>query len=159
MVETVFVGGAPGASSEWSLGHSKADAFKPNPGSLGWTSGSFITDKPPVYIWYDFKRQLRPAKISYLPRKSNVDNANAVRVKQFQFVGTDDPGCSKNSDWKVLCRGESTPYKSLDDERGCTVPVEQNMGAFHCLGLRSLVMSDGGDGEVSLRGIRIWMYQ
>jgi len=80
-------------------------------------------------------------------------------VKRFQFVGTDDPSCSKNSKWKVLCGGESAPYKSLDDERGCTVPAKQNMGVFHCLGLKSLVRSDAGGGEVSLRGIRIWIYQ
>ena len=161
MVETVFVGGDPGASSEWSPEYPKANAFKQNPGSYGgWTSESDKKDKPPVYIWYDFKRQLRPAKISYLPRSHiSVVIANRVRVKGFQFVGTDDPSCSKNSNWKVLCGGESAPYESLDDERGCTVPVKQNMGVFHCLGLRSLVKSDGLEGAVSLRGIRIWIYQ
>jgi len=161
MVETVFVGGAPGASSEWSESFPKADAFKQNPESSGggWMSENDKKDKPPVYIWYDFKRQLRPAKISYLPRNKNVASANVHRVKQFQFVGTDDPGCSKNSNWKVLCGGESAPYRSLDDERGCTVPVKQNMGAFHCLGLRSLVSADWKNDGVSLRGIRIWMYQ
>jgi len=160
MTETVFVGGTPGASSEWS-GYPKADAFKLNPagGDGGWTSGNAKTvHEPPAYIWYDYKRQLRPAKISYLPRKTYVVNANLVRVKRFQFVGTDDTICSKNSDWKVLCEGESASYESIYDERGCTVPVKQNMGAFHCLGLRSLAASESA-GEVSLRGIRIWIYQ
>ena len=162
MVETVFVGGDPGASSEYSSKYPKADAFKQNRVGphWGWVSKSDEKDKPPVYIWYDFKRQLRPAKISYLPRSHiSVVIANRVRVKGFQFVGTDDPSCSKNSNWKVLCGGESAPYKSIDDERGCTVPVKQNMGVFHCLGLRSLVKSDGLEGAVSLRGIRIWIYQ
>jgi len=163
MTETVFVGGTPGASSEWSSSSSypKADAFKLNPagGGGGWTSENPKTvHEPPAYIWYNFKRQLRPAKISYLPRKGSVVSANVVRVKRFQFVGTDDSICSKNSDWKVLCEGESASYESINDERGCTVPVKQNMGAFHCLGLRSLVASDS-HGEVSLRGIRIWIYQ
>ena len=165
MVEKIFVGGTPGASSEWSGcgGCSPAaNAFEQNPqkGYGGWTSDSITNSgSPPEYVWYDFKRQLRPAKISYLPRKSSVGNASFVRVKRFQFVGTNDPFCSKNSDWKVLCEGESAPYKSLDDERGCTVPAEQYMGTFHCLGLKSLVKADTSTGEVSLRGIRIWTYQ
>ena len=86
-------------------------------------------------------------------------DANVVRVKRFQFVGTDDPSCSKSSNWKVLCGGESAPYNSNEDERGCTVPAKQNMGVFHCLGLRSSVKSDVSNGSVSLRGIRIWIYQ
>jgi len=79
MEETVFVGGDPGASSEWSSICPKADAFKLVPAEKcgGWKSEFDKDDKPPVYIWYDFKRQLRPAKISYLPQKYSVDNANA----------------------------------------------------------------------------------
>jgi len=160
MVETVFVGGTPDASS-FLPGFPAEMAFKPYPGhhkyhQYSWTSKF---NEPPAYIWYDFKRQLRPAKISYLPRKSDVSNANAVRVKRFQFVGTNDPDCSKNSNWRVFCGGESALYESIDDERGCTIPVKQNMGTFHCLGLRSLVKPDTPSGEVSLRGIRIWIYQ
>merc|ERR1711962_162225 len=164
MVETVFVGGTPGASSEWSGCdgcYPVADAFTQNPGKYGGWTSDYVTKAsgaPPQYIWYDFKRQLRPAKISYLARGKSA-SYSIVRVKRFQFVGTDDPVCSKNSNWKVLCGGESAPYKSGDLERGCTIPVNQNTQRFHCLGLRSLIKSDSSNGEVGLTGIRIWIYQ
>jgi len=174
MVETVFVGGTPGASSEWMEGFNDdyaADlAFKMNPGKGGgWRSG--FDEDPPYYIWYDFKRPLRPAKISYLPYKpngnGNLMNANAARVYSFSFIGTDDPVCAKNSNWTDLCLGESSNYHSLYDEFGCTVgsgapwirsvATKLKKGKFHCLGLKSLEPKTNA--YVSLRGIRIWEMQ
>jgi len=158
MVEIVITGGTPGASSEFDAEHFKAEnAFKPDPHThyqYSWTS---TYRDFPAYIWYDFKRQLRPKKVSYLPRRSDVQNANAVRVKRFQFVGTNDRVCSKNSNWKVLCEGKSAPYKSLNDERGCIVPSNQSVQSFSCLGLK--IIEGINNMEVSLMGIRIWLYQ
>lgn len=159
MVETVFVGGTAGASSEWSQRYAAEYAFlnkPPKKSGGGWTSGRDIP--PPNSVWYDFKRRLRPAKISFLPRSTSVGNANAVRVRRFQFIGTDDANCSKHSNWKVLCQAENPSYKSLNDERGCTVTDKKNMQGYHCLGLRSLLRGTGS-GEVGLRGIRMWIYQ
>ena len=159
MVETVFVGGTPGASSEWNGSSPTKDlAFKIYPGKAGgWHSADYI----PHYIWYDFKRPLRPAKISYLPYKPEgygppLGMANALRIKNFQFIGTDDPVCEYNSNWTVLCEGDSRRYTSVYDENGCTVATTTSYrGKFHCLGLRSLKRS-AYNREVGLRGIRIW---
>jgi len=157
MVETVFVGGTPGASSIYHSEYGPEKAFGPNPNPsekyYSWTSKS---SDIPAYVWYDFKRQLRPAKISFLPRQYSVANANRNSLKRFQFIGTDDSVCSKNSNWKVLCGGVSGPYQSLDDERGCTIPGTQSMQSFHCLGLRVLERENN---YVALTGIRMWIYQ
>jgi hypothetical protein len=147
-----FIGGTAGSSGDWK-GWPARNAFTQN--ARGWTSGR--NQAPPSYIWYKFPGPLLPAKISFLPRKTSVQNANIVRVKRFQFIGTNDPSCSKNSNWKVLCEGENPPYQSINDERGCT--IKNKVQKFRCLGLRSLVRSDSssGPGEVSLRRIRIWL--
>ena len=166
MEETVFVGGTPGASSEWNGSSPTKDlAFKIYPGKAGgWNSADYI----PHYIWYDFKRPLRPAKISYLPYKPEgygppLGMANALRIKNFQFIGTDDPVCAYNSNWTVLCEGESSIFyyqRQRSDERGCTVATKSYKGKFHCLGLRFLVpKNEKANNFVSLRAIRIWEMQ
>jgi len=167
MVETVFVGGTPGASSEMSNDYAKDLAFKKNPGKDGkWQSAE---NDPPYYIWYDFKRLLRPAKISYLPYKPYGTNQwTNYGLMPFQFIGTDDPVCAKNSNWTVLCEGESSIFyyqRQRSDERGCTVATKSYRGNFHCLGLRFLVPKIvnanfyGQENYVALRGIRIWEMQ
>ena len=162
MVETVFVSGTPGASSENNYYHAKDLAFKKNPGrGGGWRSAY---NDPPYYIWYDFERPLRPAKISYLPYGPYGNNQwTNYGLQPFQFIGTDDPVCAKNSNWTVLCEGESSisyNQRRRSDERGCTVATKSYKGKFHCLGLRFLVpKNEKANNFVSLRGIRIWEMQ
>jgi len=157
MVETVFVGGTPGASSELSPTNAKHKAFKKN---ANWESAR---NDPPYYIWYDFERPLRPAKISYLPHGPYGNNQwTNYGLQPFQFIGTDDPVCAKNSNWTVLCEGESSGsyhdlYLRRSDERGCTVATKSK---FHCLGLKFMVpKNETRPNFVALTGIRIWEMQ
>ena len=119
----------------------------------------------PQFIWYDFRvRRFSPARISFHPRRDRP-NPKAQSLKEqtptkFQFIGSNDAVCDRNSAWTVLCEDLSgEPVASRNENRECRVDGQQP--EFRCLGLKILAVHRlyVGSGNFStLSGIRIWAH-
>ena len=84
---------------------------------------------------------------------------------KFEFVGTNDSNCGKNSNWVTLCRRrvdfeESTKNRELS--RGCLVNPKsiQGKSKFRRLGLKILEIENSimANKHSCLSGIRIWEF-
>ena len=125
-------------------------------------------ERLPVYIWYDFQRhQVAPTRISFHPRRADTNaadrrcNLERKTPTQFQFVGSNDAVCHRNSTWTILCEDRSgKPFASQDETRQCSVDDAAPLPLrpkFRCLGLKILAVNSGNDRfGACLSGIRMW---
>merc|ERR1712168_846911 len=156
--EVEIVGGVAGASSSWSTGawSDPENAFKQDLRD-GWSSARFASNRYypfPHMIWYVFPPHLAfiPAEVTFRPTQGGGAKDHAPR--NFQFVGSNEPGCNATSPWAILCEDRSfSDYNSAGDIKGCVVS-EKIKTKFCCLGLRILANSNGQ--ETALQAMRFW---
>jgi len=157
--EVEIVGGVAGASSSWYTGDwsNPENAFEQDLRD-GWSSGKFASKKYyypfPHMIWYVFPPHLAfiPAEVTFRPTQGGGAKDHAPR--NFQFVGSNEPGCNATSPWAILCEDRSfSDYNTAGDIKGCVVS-EKIKTKFCCLGLRILANSNGQ--ETALQAMRFW---
>jgi len=156
--EVEIVGGVAGASSSWSTGawSDPENAFKQDLRD-GWSSARFASNRYypfPHMIWYVFPphQAFIPAEVTFRPTQGGGAKDHAPR--NFQFVGSNEPGCNATSPWAILCEDRSFgDYNSAGDIKGCVVS-EKIKTKFCCLGLRILANSNGQ--EATLQAMRFW---
>jgi len=156
--EVEIVGGVAGASSSWSTGDwsNPENAFKQDLRD-GWSSAKFASNRYypfPHMIWYVFPphQAFIPAEVTFRPTQGGGAKDHAPR--NFQFVGSNEPGCNATSPWAILCEDRSfSDYNSAGDIKGCVVS-EKIKTKFCCLGLRILANSNGQ--EATLQAMRFW---
>lgn len=125
-------------------------------------TGDFIcTHWPdlPLYIWYEFPATALfvPGIVSFFPHSSS-SYYNDYPV-DYQFVGSNDKTCQKDSNWVVL--GEvnhnthsHTQYKY---ERSYCKAAPAIVQPFRCVGIKVMNTNDwASNGYIALRGIQFW---
>ena len=124
--EVRFVGGSVGTTSVY--GHDKSyqavEAFKEGT-STWWHSGrnengdGGLNFAFPHLIWYKFpsKDAFYPARVSFKARVgSGCHSPGYCGATKYQFIGSNDPNCSRYSNWKVLFEdlsGEKFGYNTV----------------------------------------------
>ena len=125
-------------------------------GVHGWCSRS---QPLPHFIWYQFKETFRPAKVTFLPRNNDWDQAVVKTPTQFQFIGTNDENCNPNSVWTILCADlTANSPSSFYGIRQCKVdaPLIADQ-LFRCLGLKVLKVGEGVQ-MACVHRIRFWVW-
>ncbi len=127
--EVRFTNGTAGASSHNHDGVRTENGFVIKDRNKLWASGP--QERLPVFIWYDFKnRQIIPTRISFHPRRdttvsqtwNSMDFAKRLTPTKFQFVGSNDAVCNRNSTWTILCKDLSgNQIASQNETRQCRV--------------------------------------
>jgi secreted trypsin-like serine protease len=160
--EVDIKGGHAGASSQWNGDWAAKYAFKSSGNNVAWYSGnSDNSNHPedfPLYLWYDFEKPFRPADISFRPQPGPPRRFDD-EVTKFQFIGTNDKTCNKNSSWTVLCEDLSgKPFANSLETHFCLVK-DSDYTTFRCLGLRILASYTRHKyyiGYASVSNIRMW---
>lgn len=154
--EVRITGGKAAASTFYNSGWSPEKGFVPN-GPHGWHTGP--PSKPedfPVMIWYEFRRPILPAEVSFRGRQDgNSKNEWELTPSRFEIVGSNDVTCDKYATWTILCEDLSDKsFQSKFETRFCKVKDEINE-TFRCVGLRVLG-THNKHGWCSVNNIRMW---
>ena len=111
----------------------------------------------PAFIWYNFDQyRFCPAGISFRPAQEiSLEKAVARFPTKYQFIGSNDAECNRNSSWTALCEDLSgKAISSKTEKHECRVNLEeQSCRKFGCLGIKVL---DVVDRYVVLQNIAMW---
>ena len=95
-------------------------------------------------------------KISFQPRQGLIEWAVKQTPTHFQFIGSNDEICTKDSDWSVLGEATAPQIKSFGERRQCYVgDGSAPCCKFRCLGIKVLAVLQGS--EASIDNIQIWV--
>ena len=159
-----FTGGKAAASSIASAnsGDQPANAFQRADDSV-WHSGrdsngkgSYYKTPFPHLLWYEFPTAFVPGRVSFRARPhsdSSCDKHGYCGATVWQFIATNDPVCSENSAWTVLCEDLSgEPFKKHTQIKHC-VANPSLVRKYRCVGISVL---NALWPRVSVNGVRIW---
>ena len=162
-MEVKFTDGEAGASSQ----NPSWDASSPfqRPTANTWRSAD--NPQPAIFIWYEFKRQHQPAKISFMvPQHFGGCGAWPDCIpSKFEFIGTNDATCNQDSNWSTLCKRQYGEFDSnqlqiqMKKPLGCQVDRNQlcQDEKFRCLGLKILAYGLRNRGlYATLTKIQMW---
>ena len=106
----------------------------------GWYSGLTMF---PIYLWYDFRGEVSPAKITCFPRR-DVKYEDQMPTRM-EFIASNEEVCKQSSRWVVLCTMICTDHETcVNDGISCNVSSEK-LGrlSYRCLGVRILETKRG----------------
>lgn len=121
----------------------------------GWHNSEHSRGNFPELVWYDFRRALKVAEVSFQPRADRNGAGITQTPTSFQLVGSNDHHCNQHSDWTVLCQDLSaSPTRNVYHTRYCR--VKNPKASYRCLGLKMLNNNDV-HGWISLSHVRFWV--
>ena len=165
MREVQFVGGLAGASSIESQLHQPSNAFIDG-SKMEWHSGRDKNGIGELYhafphlIWYKFpvEKAFIPAMMSFSARvQDEACGAGYCGATKYQFIGSNDPHCSRYSIWTTLCQDLSGAIFKRGQSKYCIVD-RKFREKFSCLGIRVLEGGFSKYNAVAVSGVKMWAY-
>ena len=118
--------------------------------------GSYYKTPFPHLWWYEFPTAFVPGRISFRPFPISDSDANKYSyygATEWQFIATNDPVCSENSAWTVLCEDLSgKSFLTITQSKYCVANPSLNK-KYRCVGISVL---NALWPRVAVSGLRMW---